>query len=124
MKLLKPGWRMPVTPALGSWRQDGQEFKALLSYSANYFETHHFQQMWKPDVVTHTYNPTIQEAEAGGSQVQGQSGLQSEFQSSLISEHNKRKSRFLCTLKTDSERQFTYHVVVRPPSHSKPQYRH
>jgi hypothetical protein len=30
-----------------------------------------------PDVVAHAYNPSIWEAKAGGSQVPGQSGLQS-----------------------------------------------
>lgn len=53
-------------------------------------------------MVTHAYNPSIQEAEAGGLlQVRGQSGQYNEFlatQGSIISpclKHNNNKKEFL-----------------------------
>jgi hypothetical protein len=40
------------------------------------------KQASQPGVVAHTFNPSTQEAEAGGFLVRGQPGLQSEFQDS------------------------------------------
>jgi hypothetical protein len=37
------------------------------------------RSLQKPGIVVHSYNPSTREVEAGGSQVQGQPGLQSEI---------------------------------------------
>jgi hypothetical protein len=46
----------------------------------------------RPDVVAHTYNPSIQEAKAGGSRVPGQSGLHSETLSQKKKTKEEKKS--------------------------------
>lgn len=55
-------------------------------------------------VVAYTSNPSIQEAEAGGSRVPGQAGLQSEYLKT-----KPRLHWFLCL--------FSGRVSVRPPPH-------
>jgi hypothetical protein len=49
---------MPIVPALGSQRQEDQNFKVILSYMA-------ILRLTWPGVVAHTFNPSTPEAEAG-----------------------------------------------------------
>jgi hypothetical protein len=56
-----------------------------------------------PDVVAHAYNPSIWEAKAGGSQVPGQSGLQS---LSTPNPPKKKKKKTKQTQKTKTKERY------------------